>query len=188
MTTRRISIAAACALAAALCACASGGYAPAPSALALGQSSGEDASPLAGATLDHRRRLLERRFDDLAEIADALDQSDLRGEKAAVVQLRRFADAYVGMHVDPLLAETWQSRHPELFALDAALRLRNADLLARMDASDRARRALREIEELYSGRMDMLVEFPSGVRRSLRESLRDVREGRHYAPRQEAKS
>jgi hypothetical protein len=184
MRHESFAIAASLALACALCACASGGYTPVPADFALGQSAGEDASPLAGATLDHRRRLLERRFLDLAQIAEALDQSDFRGEKAAVVQLRRFADAYVGMHVDPLLAETWQSRHPELVALDAALRLRNADLLTRMKENDRARHAVDEIEELYAGRMDMLVEFPRGVQRSLRDSLRDVREGRRYVPKE----
>lgn len=187
MTTRGLALAFSLALLGGL-GCSSGGYTPVPPNFALGTSSGEDASPLAGATLDHRRRLLERRFADLAQIAEALEQSEYRGEKPAVVQLRRFADAYVGMHVDPLLAETWQSRHPELVALDAALRLRNADLLVRMHENDRARHAVDQIEKLYEGRMDMLVEFPSGVQRSLRDSLKDVREGKHYVPKQETKS
>jgi hypothetical protein len=166
------------ALAGGLSACTSDPYTPAPVDFALGTSAAEASTPLSGASLDHRRRLLERRRDDLAEIAAALEQAEYRGEKPAVIQLRRFADAYVGMHVDPLLEETWQSRQPELVALDAGLRLRNAELLVRMSQRDRARHALDRLSELYRGREDMLVEFPRGVQRPLREALRDVREGR----------
>jgi hypothetical protein len=178
MRRRPFAAAVALALAGGLCGCASDPYTPAPVDFALGRSAAEESTPLSGASLDHRRRLLERRRDDLAQIAAALEQAEYRGEKPAVIQLRRFADAYVGMHVDPLLEESWQSRHPELVALDAGLRLRNAELLVRMSQRDRARRALDQLGELYRGREDMLVEYPRGVQRPLREALREVREGR----------
>ena len=69
-----------------------------------------------------------------------------------------------------------QSRHPELMALDANLRLAKAEVLIQMRSPKRVQEVIEELQKRYAGREDMLVEFPIGKQGTLRDGLRRLGE------------
>ena len=75
-----------------------------------------------------------------------------------------------------LLSGEWQSRHPELTALDANLRFAKAELLVALRMPRRAQAVMDEIEVRFQGREDMLVDYPFGEQRSLGEGLQMLRD------------
>jgi hypothetical protein len=89
-----------------------------------------------------------------------------------VVLFSNFLSAYMGLHLDPLLRSEWQSRHPELMALDANLRLAQAEVLIQMRDPRRVQAVLDEIRSRFGGRDGMLVESPSGGQGTLRDALK----------------
>jgi hypothetical protein len=151
--------------------------APAPSGLGLGSATtaAEEAAPIAGVALQQRRERLERLFKDLTHIRRSLRSANQRGDRETHTELARLAGAYLGLHIDPLLAAEWQSEHPELMALDAGLRLAEVELLREMNDGARARAVLENLERRFADREELLVDYPVGEQTSLREALEQIR-------------
>ena len=157
-----------------LAACASSGYRPAE--FGSTEKPAEEASPLGGASLDLRRENMTRMYKDLVHFRRSLDDSEKRGDRTTTVALSYFVDAYIGMHLDPMLAGEWQSRHPELWGTDADLRLAKADVLLRMHERGRANDVLAELGTRYAGREDMLVHYPVGSESPLGKAVQLLRD------------
>jgi hypothetical protein len=161
-------------LCAALCACAGGGGGP--RSFGATEKPAEEAGPLGGPSLSQRRETMERMYRDLVHFRTAIDHADERGDDAAEGQLAYFVGAYIHMHLDPLLEGEWQSRHPELFGLDADLRIAKADVLIRMNEPGQAHDVLDEVSKRYAGRADMLVHYPIGKQTPLAKAVTLLRE------------
>lgn len=156
-------------------ACASTGYKPVD--FGTTEKTAEETAPLGGASLDHRRENMGRMYSDLMQFRTALDDAEQRGDRTTTVALSHFVDAYIGMHLDPMLAGEWQSRHPELWGVDADLRLAKAQVLKRMHERSRAKDVLEEIGTRYAGREDMLVHYPPGSQSPLGKAVQLIRDG-----------
>ncbi|MGH0030114.1 MAG: hypothetical protein ACQGVC_10015 [Myxococcota bacterium] len=150
-------------------ACASNDRAPAD--LLPETSRAEASAPLGGEALVQRKNEMRRAHGDMVHFSKTLESLKHRDDKNGLVLFSKFLDAYLGMHVDPLLAGEWQSRHPELTALDANLRFAKAELLIRLKMPRRAQSVMDQIEARFQGREDMLVDYPHGTQRSLGEGL-----------------
>ncbi len=159
----------------ALSACASSGYKPVE--FGSTEKPAEEAAPLGGASLDQRRENMARMYRDLVHFRTSLDDAEERGDRTTTVALGYFVDAYIGMHLDPMLSGEWQSRHPELWGMDADLRLAKADVLVRMNERGRADDVIEEIGTRYAGRQDMLVHYPIGGQSPLGKALQLLRDG-----------
>jgi hypothetical protein len=138
----------------------------------------EETAPLAGAALEQRKTQLVRAQRDLRHFHTTLESLYYRDDRSGLRTMGRFADVYLSLYVDPLLAHEWQSRHPEVAVVDANLRLAKADVLLRMHQTERAEEALDELERRFDRRRDLLIEYPIGTRRSLAEALELLREGK----------
>jgi len=148
----------------------------APADLLPDQSAAEASAPLGGEALLQRKSEMERTHGDIVHFTATLDSLNHRGDRNGRVLLSKFIDAYLGLHIDPLLAGEWQSRHPELTALDANLRFAKAELLIQLREPRRAQAVMDEIEQRFMGREDMLVDYPFGEQRSLGEGLQMLRD------------
>jgi hypothetical protein len=176
MNTRRIhSLALAGLCAAALAGCAPSTYKP----IEFGstEKSAEEAGPTGGASLEQRRVNLARMYKDLVHFRTSLADAEQRGDRPTMVALGYFIDAYIGMHLDPMLSGEWQSRHPELWGMDADLRLAKAEVLVHMHDRGRADEVLDELQTRYAGREDMLVHYPIGSQSSLGKAMALIRAG-----------
>jgi len=136
------------------------------------EKSAEEAAPLGGPSLDQRRDVMKRMYNDLVHFRTSLDDAEERGDRQSAIALGYFVDAYIGMHLDPLLDGEWQSRHPELWGMDADLRLAKADVLVHMRDRGRAEDVLEEIGTRYAGREDMLVHYPVGKQSTLGNAVK----------------
>ena len=161
----------ACLLAAAalFLACASNDRAPGD--LVPETSRAEASAPLGGEALVQRKSDMHRAHGDMVHMSRTLDSLRHREDRNGMTMFSGFLDAYLGVHVDPLLAGEWQSRHPELSALDANLRFAKAELLIRLRLPRRAQSVMDELEQRFQGREDMLVDYPFGTQRPLGEAL-----------------
>jgi hypothetical protein len=148
----------------------------APGDLVPETSAAEASSPLGGEALIQRKHEIRRAHGDMVHFNRTLDTLRHREDKNGLVLFSKFLDAYLGMHVDPLLAGEWQSRHPELTALDANLRFAKAELLIRLRMPRRAQAVMDQIEERFRGREDMLVDYPFGTQHPLGEGLQMLSE------------
>jgi len=137
----------------------------------------EETAPLGGSALTQRRIEMERAHRDLIQVHTTLESLRYHDDRNGVKRLSRFIDAYMGLHLDRLLRHEWQSRHPELMALDANLRFVKAEVLIRMDSGDRARGVIKDIERRFQGREGMLVEYPIGKQSTLEEGLEILKSG-----------
>lgn len=153
-----------------------------PASLARMESSAEESAPLGGPALRQRREQLQRMHRDLIQIQTSIASLRHRGDRLGMNQLTRFVDAYMGLHLEPVLRPQWQSRHPELMALDANLRFLQADVLLRMRANARAKRVMGELAERFEGRGDMLVDYPIGEQNTLADAFLMLREGGRRRP------
>ena len=138
----------------------------------------EETTPLSGSALLERREELERAQRDLRHFRATADSLSGRRDRRGSDLFRSFVHAYMGMHLDPLLKSEWQSRHPELAATDANLRLIKADVLIRMREVGRAQHVLNDVVRRYTGREDMLIEFPIGHQTTLRKALEILSSGK----------
>jgi len=141
------------------------------------EKSAEENAPTGGPTLDQRRENMTRMYKDLVHFRTSLRDAQQRGDRATTNALGLFIDSYMNMHLDPLLDGEWQSRHPELWGLDADLRLAKADVLIRMNDTSRAKKTLDEVAARYKGRDDMLVHYPLGSESPLGKAIKLLREG-----------
>jgi len=162
------------ALLAAMLACGSKTYLPKDFVRA--EKSAEENGPVAGPTLDQRRENMTRMYKDLVHFRTSLRDAQERGDRATTNALAFFIDSYMNMHLDPLLDGEWQSRHPELWGLDADLRLAKADVLVRMHDTGRAVKTLDELAARYKGRDDMLVHYPLGSESPLGKAIKLLRD------------
>lgn len=140
------------------------------------EKSAEESGPVAGPSLDQRRENMQRMFKDLIHFRTSLRDAQERGDRTTVNALGFFMESYMNMHLDPLLDGEWQSRHPELWGMDADLRLAKADVLARLNETSRSSKTLDEIGERYKGRDDMLVHYPLGSESQLGKAIKLLRE------------
>ncbi len=135
----------------------------------------EASAPLGGEALVQRKHEMQRAHGDMIHFHLTLSSLHHRGDRNGLVLFSKFLDAYLAMHIDPLLAGEWQSRHPELTALDANLRFAKAELLIQLRMPRRAQAVMDQIELRFQGREDMLVDYPFGHQRSLGEGLQMLR-------------
>jgi len=147
----------------------------APPDLLPGDTAAEDSAPLGGEALTQRKHEMQRAYTDMAHFHDTLASLQFRRDKNGLVQFGEFLDTYLGTHVDPLLAGEWQSRHPELDAIDANLRFAKAELLIQLRSPRRAQAVIDEIERRFRGREQMLVDYPFGEQRPLGDGLELLR-------------
>jgi hypothetical protein len=112
----------------------------------------------------------------MAHFRTTLETLRVHADRSGQILFSQFLDAYMGIHLAPLLAGEWQSRHPELMALDAGLRLAQAEVLIQMRAPRRVQEVLDELTRRFPGRDAMLVEFPVGSQTTLESALRELRE------------
>ncbi len=135
-----------------------------------------ESTPLGGEALAMMKREMARAHGDMLHFHETLAALDARGDRSGSIQFSRFVDAYMGLHLEPLLASAWQSDHPELAALDVNLRFAVADVLIQLRDPRRVQDVIEEIESRYRGRENMLVEYPIGSQSPLSEGLRLLRE------------
>lgn len=172
----RIARAAAAAAMLALAACAS---TPAThDEFALDATSAEESAPLGGEALVQKKTEMQRALRDLMHFQRTLASLSLRRDSAGFTNFAGFVDAYIGTHVDPMLRGQWQSRHPELMALDANVRLMEAEVFIVMRDTSRVQETIEDILSRYTGRENMLVKFPSGEQGTLLEGLQKLQQGK----------
>ncbi len=138
-------------------------------------------APLGGAALSDQRAQMERAHRDLIHFQRTLSSLQDHRERRNMKVFSQFVDAYLGLHLDPLLSRDWQADHPELMALDANLRFMKADVLIRMRETGRAQATIDEIAARYRGRGEMLVEYPVGEQRSLDSALAVLRDSKWWS-------
>jgi len=141
------------------------------------EKTAEESGPVGGPSLDQRRENMQRMYKDLVHFRTSLRDAQERGDRTTVNALGFFMESYMNMHLDPLLDGEWQSRHPELWGMDADLRLAKADVLTRLNETSRASKTLDEIASRYKGRDDMLVHYPLGSESQLGKAIKLLREG-----------
>jgi hypothetical protein len=147
-----------------------------PDHFGIADSAAEESTPLGGEALALRRRELRRAQRDMAHFRTTLETLRVHADRSGQILFSQFLDAYMGVHLAPMLAGEWQSRHPELMALDAGLRLAQAEVLIHMRAPRRVQEVLDELGRRFPGRDAMLVEYPVGSQTTLDEALRQLRE------------
>jgi hypothetical protein len=135
-----------------------------------------ETTPLGGDALVQRRGELLRAQRDMGHFQVTLESLHQRKDRSGAILFSDFVDAYMGTHLDRLLQNEWQSRHPELAAMDATLRLVKAELLMHMGETRRMQATLDELAERYAGRGDLLVEYPVGHQVTLQEAMQILSE------------
>lgn len=148
----------------------------APDDLVSDVTAAESSAPLGGEALAQRRLEMRRAYRDMVHFHATVESLNRRSDRSGQVLFNGFLDEYMGTHLDPIMRAEWQSRHPELAALDANLRFAKAELLMQMGASRRADRVIDEIEERYEGRGDMLISYPFGEQSTLNDGLALLRD------------
>ena len=128
-------------------------------------------TPLGGVSLTQRRVELMRTQSDLVHFMATLDSLQLRRDQSGQILFKGFVDEYLGTHVDPMLATEMHSKQPELAGLDASIRLLEAELLTKLRSPHRAQQTIDELERLYDGREDMLVDWPIGKKTPLVKAM-----------------
>ena len=138
----------------------------------------ERSAPLGGEALVQMKSEMQRGLGDLIHFHSTLASLSERRDSTGFTHFAGFLDAYLGTHVDPLLAGEWQSRHPELMALDANLRLMKAELFILLRDTGRVQDTLEDLFARYQGRENMLVEYPDGKQGTLLEGLQKIQSGK----------
>ncbi len=154
-------------------ACADATHAPQNPATASPAASQQ--RPLAGSALEARAGELATARETLGEMQTTLRGLQRRENRKAVPAFEDFVRAYFGLHLDPLLRPEWPSRHPDLMTMDATLRFARADLMRRLQDSQEFERALADIERRFTGRQEMLIEYPLGQERTVRSAVQMLR-------------
>ena len=129
-------------------------------------------TPLGGVSLSQRRLELVRTQADMGHFLATLDSLQLRRDQNGQVLFKGFVDEYLGTHVDPMLKTDMHSKQPELAGLDATIRLLEAEMLTKLRSPARAQKTIDELERLYKGREDMLVDWPIGKKTTLEKAMR----------------
>ena len=93
---------------------------------AIDRTAAEESAPLGGDSLVQRKAEMRRSLHDLMHLHRTLSSLADRQDRTGFLSFADFLDSYLGTHVDPMLSGHWQSRHPEVMALDANIRLMKA--------------------------------------------------------------
>lgn len=128
-------------------------------------------APLGGEALAQRRQDLNRAYGDLVAFQATMTSLIDRRDAGGLGTLDEFVAAYLGRHLDALLAPEWPSGHPEVMEVDANLRFAKAELLVLMRYPRRVQAVIDDIERRYAGRSSMLVEYPAGEQNTIEEAL-----------------
>ena len=168
-TTRQLTIVVASAITFATLACAGG--VPATN---LHHQVSE--TPLGGEALIQRKRDLDRTFGDLLHFHTTLVSLVDRNDSRAITLFDQFLATYMGEYLDPMLRSKWQSKHPELAAVDASLRFAKAELLIQMRYPRRVQQTIDDIEKRFEGRDSLLIEYPIGRQGTLGDGLTTLKD------------
>lgn len=128
-------------------------------------------APLGGEALGQRKQDLKRAYGDMIAFQTTMSSLIDRRDTRALSSLDEFVAAYMGRHLDALLAPEWQSGHPEVMEVDANLRFAKADLLVKMRYPRRVQSVIDDIERRYKDRSNMLVEYPVGEQNTIAEAM-----------------
>lgn len=128
-------------------------------------------TPLGGEALIQRKRDLDRTFGDLLHFHVTMTSLIDRNDSRAITLFDDFLSTYMGEHLDPMLRSQWQSKHPELAAVDASLRFAKAELLIQMRYPRRVQQTIDDIEDRFPGREALLIEYPIGRQGTLGDGL-----------------
>jgi hypothetical protein len=126
---------------------------------------------LGGEALAQRKSKLQRAVSDMGHFQKTLESMRDRTDHDGVNQLRGFINEYVVSHLNPLLAPTWQSSHPELIVYDASLRFVQAEVLTQLGYSGWTNKLIRDMVARYKGRDNMLVDYPASTQTTFGEAL-----------------
>ena len=132
--------------------------------------------PLGGEALQQRKHDLTRAYRDMVHFQTTMQSLIDRHDSRSLASFDRFVEAYMGTHLDPLLASEWQSGHPELMARDASLRFMQAELLIQMRYPRRVQEVRDTIVKRYEGQYDLLIEYPVGKQGTLGRGLEILKE------------
>ena len=135
----------------------------------------EQATPLGGAALQQRRREMERAYGDMVNHRATLLNLRARNDRNGSMLFGSFLEAYLARHLAPLLRSEWQSRHPELMALDASLRLLEAEVRVELRDTGRVQEQLDELARRFAGRETLLVDYPVGKQTPLGTAIEGLR-------------
>jgi hypothetical protein len=130
-----------------------------------------DEAPLGGEALQQRKHDLNRAYRDMVHFQTTMQSLIDRHDSRSLASFDHFVEAYMGTHLEPLLASQWQSGHAELMARDASLRFMQAELLIQMRYPRRVQEVRNEIESRYEGQHDLLIEYPVGKQGTLGRGL-----------------
>jgi hypothetical protein len=145
-------------------------------ALMRSTSEARASAPLGGEALAQRKVELSRTFRDLSHMNTTLESLRWRDDREGSYLFGDFVELHLERQVYPMLEGEWQSRHPEVAALDAEVRLAVAELWMRTGSSSRTDRMLDDIEGRFEGRSEMLVSYPLGSQGTLREAVAHLRD------------
>ena len=130
-----------------------------------------DEAQLGGEALQQRKHDLNRAYRDMVHFQTTMQSLIDRHDSRSLASFDRFVEAYMGTHLEPLLASRWQSSHPELMARDASVRFMQAELLLQMRYPRRVQEVRDEIATRYQGQYDLLIEYPVGKQGTLGRGL-----------------
>jgi hypothetical protein len=139
-------------------------------------SATEETAPLGGNALAERKREMQRAYRDLIHFHVTLEGLRDRRDRNGSILFDRFLDQYLGTQLAPMLRPEWQSRHPELMALDASLRFVQADILVRMHDTRRVQQTIEEISRRFAGRENTIVKYPIGSQGTIAEGIAILRD------------
>jgi hypothetical protein len=139
--------------------------------VSIQQINADDSTPLGGEALEQRKVEMQRALSDLVAFQETMSSMIERRDSRSISVFDGFMSTYMGTHLDPLLQPEWPSGHPELISLDANLRFAQAEILLQMRYPRRVQKVINDIDRRYSGRGNMLVNYPIGEQSTLQEAL-----------------
>ena len=143
--------------------------------LEVEDSAAEETAPLGGDALAERKREMQRAYRDMIHFDITLEDLRHRRDRNGAILFDQFLASYLGTRLEPMLRPEWQSRHPELMALDASLRFVQADILVRMHDTRRVQLLIEQIETRFQGRENTVVQYPIGEQGTIAEGLEVLR-------------
>lgn len=143
--------------------------------LELETTAAEETAPLGGDALAERKREMQRALRDLVHFDVTMVGLHERRDRNGQILFDQFIATYIGTRLEPMLRPEWQSRHPELMALDASLLFVQADILVRMHDTRRVQHLIEQIETRFHGRENMVVQYPIGAQGTIAEGLQILR-------------
>jgi hypothetical protein len=145
-------------------------------ALMRSTSAARASAPLGGEALAQRKTELARTFRDLSHMNTTLESLRWRDDRESGLLFGDFVELHLEKQVFPVLEGEWQSRHPEVAALDADVRLAVAELWMRTGSGSRTDRMRDDSEDRFEGRSEMLVSYPLGSQGTLRDAVAHLRD------------